>query len=211
MDPFTTSALITGGASLIGGFLGQKASAKSANREMEFQERMSNTAHQREVKDLEAAGLNPMLSAMKGAGASTPPGASYTGEDIVSPAVNSAMASARNKLEMDNLKMQNYAIKTQGIKNDSDAALAMTQAGKVSAETKQIMDSSEGVEFMKRGFKIGNRWLEPLEQFFSPDSSAKSMLLPPPVINNNPMGNTPSAARLYQLNQKLNKQNQRYK
>lgn len=52
--------------------------AEQAQRQMDFQSMMSNTSHQREVRDLLAAGLNPILSA--NGGASTPSGASASAD-----------------------------------------------------------------------------------------------------------------------------------
>lgn len=56
-----------------------EASAASVRAQMDFQRDMSNTSYQRSVADMRAAGINPMLAAMRG-GASTPGGSSYTAQ-----------------------------------------------------------------------------------------------------------------------------------
>ena len=92
--------LISGGASLLGGILQNRASAKQADAQMAFQQRNSDTSHQREVADLRAAGLNPILSGTGGMGASSPQGASAPMVNVLGPATSSAVDTYRARSEV---------------------------------------------------------------------------------------------------------------
>jgi hypothetical protein len=99
------SALVGGAASLIGGNRANKANSAQAQRQMDFQERMSSTAHEREVADLRKAGLNPILSA-GGGGASSPGGAMANQQDIATPAATTALNVLRTRAEIGNIQAQ---------------------------------------------------------------------------------------------------------
>ena len=80
------AGLIGAGVSALGQYRANRETRASTGRQVAFQERMSNTAHQRQMADLKKAGINPMLSARLG-GASSPAGASYQASNVGAAAV----------------------------------------------------------------------------------------------------------------------------
>lgn len=72
MDPIIGGALIAGGSSLLGGFLGQEAADRRADEAYERQLALEGTQIQRRVKDAKEAGIHPLF-AMGGQIMSGPP------------------------------------------------------------------------------------------------------------------------------------------
>ncbi|QCQ84819.1 DNA pilot protein [Blackfly microvirus SF02] len=139
-------------ASLIGGatsaglnYAGQQqtnvANAQQAQNQMDFQERMSDTAYQRATADMKAAGLNPMLAYSQG-GASSPGGAQATMGNSLGAAATSATSAAESIGRLGNIYAQNDNIEAQTNLTRSETALNALKADLIPAQTQGTLASA---------------------------------------------------------------------
>lgn len=127
---FPGEALLTAGAGAAMSYYGtqkaNKATRKLVHEQMDFQERMSNTAYQRSMQDLRSAGVNPIFAFGSG-GASSPGGASATMQNELAGAASSAMDYSRLKAELDNMQASKQKIQSETTINEIEAMLLKTK------------------------------------------------------------------------------------
>lgn len=141
----------------VGSIFGAK-SQNDANRsissdQMAFQERMSNTAYQRSMKDMREAGLNPILAYKQG-GASSPPGAAIPAVNELEPGISTALQTLRLREELSNIRADTDTKKTLAKLQEKlrEKASADTTAAKAlavnQAKQAELTDAQIGTQRM---------------------------------------------------------------
>lgn len=143
------ATLLAAGAGFIGQQMTNSAQSDAANAQMNFQADMSNTAYQRQVKDLEAAGLNPMLAYIKGGGASTPAGAMPTYQSAVSAGTNAALGAAQAMREgatIPKLGAETHLLGATAEQTQANTRLIDQTVSKVKAEIDRLGAETSNIE-----------------------------------------------------------------
>jgi hypothetical protein len=129
-----------------------QASAEQAAKQMDFQERMRETQYQTAIKDMQKAGLNPMLAYQQG-GAGTPSGAmgqvstAKVGNSIGS-ALQGYQSMAMNNADIDLKDATTKGTTASTIKTEADTIKTAAEIGYILENTKLNQEQQRNLQEM---------------------------------------------------------------
>lgn len=125
--PAWLAPAIAAGASVVGGLFQNSSAKREAERNRQFQERMSSTAAQRSVADYQAAGLNPALAYDRPA--SSPGGSQAQLEDVVGKGVSSGLAAKQLQAQLALTAAQTAKVHSEKALIDTDVSMRTVHQG----------------------------------------------------------------------------------
>lgn len=127
---FDWGQLLASGIPAIAGYFGQKATnasnAQQAQAQMDFQAEQTGTSYQRGVKDMQAAGLNPMLAYSQG-GAASGGGAQATMGNEVQAGMSSAIQAMMTRQQLASAQAQVENIEADTLKKYQETDNLVTE------------------------------------------------------------------------------------
>lgn len=135
IDDAIMGGLIGGGLSFLGGERRNIAQADQAQQANAFSAQQFASRYQTTTKDMQAAGLNPMLAYSQGGG-SPPSGQQASVDDTVTPAVNAFNVGKMNSAQVANIQADTANKSAQADLWRAQAAQANASAGQSSSQVK---------------------------------------------------------------------------
>lgn len=126
------SPLISGGLSYLGASSANAFNAEEAEKNRQWQEQMRATQYQTAVKDMQAAGLNPMLAYQNGGAGNLSGAVSASAQNELGQMVSSALQARQLNGQLEQMEEQNENLREQNrnLQEQNKQIQASTQESK---------------------------------------------------------------------------------